>query len=159
MPDVSSCYPLMGVCFSNKIDLALIATILIFMLGIFYNSHREREKQHDARKRYLLGLKEEIALNIRNLQSTIAAFPPKAKINAFLKAEKKNRPLMTFSYYSIIYRNRTDVLQDLPDILIRDIVDFYGKLESLAVNVSSIEGKAFETISGEGREYAFQSLP
>ena len=76
MPDAGTCYPLMGLCFSNKIDTALIATILIFMLGILYNSHIERKRQSDVRKRYLLAIKEEISLNNGGLRSTISAFPP-----------------------------------------------------------------------------------
>jgi hypothetical protein len=77
MPDVSTtCYPLVGFCFSNKFDLALIVSVLLFLLGNFYNSHRERKKQRETRKRYLFALKSEIAFNSEGLQKTISAFPP-----------------------------------------------------------------------------------
>jgi hypothetical protein len=157
MLDQSLCYPIMGWCFSNRIDLALIVTILIFMLGIFYNSYRKREKQSHVRQRYLFALKAEIALNISGLQSTIAAFPSPDIFRQFLRADPKNRPFITLSY-SVIFRNRTEILQDLPDLLINNIVEFYGKLESLALNVVSIEEKAFERISDDGREAVLQYI-
>jgi hypothetical protein len=75
MSDASTCYPFMGLCFSNKIDLALIGTILIFLAGIFYNSSRIKKQQREARNRYLLAIKEEIALNIKGLRVTISHFP------------------------------------------------------------------------------------
>jgi hypothetical protein len=57
---------------------------------------------------------------------------------------------MTFGY-SVIFRNRTEVLQDVTDLLIKNIIEFYGRLESIGVAISAIEGKAWETISYEGR--------
>ena len=37
-------------------------------------------------------------------------------------------------------------------MLINNIVAFYGRLDALTGDVDSVEGKAFETISPEGRE-------
>ena|ERR1700730_12046893 len=45
VPDAGTCYPLMRLCFSNKIDTALIGTILLTWLTILYNSHREQKKR------------------------------------------------------------------------------------------------------------------
>ena len=159
MPD--TCYPIGFLCLSNKIDVALIITILFFLAGILLNSKRDRklhktaleeeaqkqtkireeeaQKQAEIRKRY----QEEMTLN---------SFPNRAKLCELLRADKKNRPLITFNYYSVIYRNRLEVLQDLPDLLINNIVDFYGKLDILAVNIDAIGEIAFETISEDGRE-------
>lgn len=88
----------------------------------------------------------------------IAHFPPREGIKALLEADKKNRHLITFNYYSVIFRNRTEVLQDLPDKLINNIIEFYGTLEALVVDVASLEGKAFETISPAGRENLVLSI-
>jgi len=146
----------MGLCFSNKVDSALIATIIIAGLTFLYNSYRERRIEREVRKRYLLALKEEIDLNINGLEKFV--FPPMPRLREYLRADRKNRPLITFHYSSIIFSNRTEILQDLPDALINSIVDFYGKLESIRGNVAAIDKDAFETISDDGREAAISSL-
>lgn len=75
MSDSSTCYPFMGLCFSNRIDWALIGTILIFLAGIYYNSSRAKKQQRETRNRYLLAIKEEIDLNIKALRISITHFP------------------------------------------------------------------------------------
>jgi hypothetical protein len=150
-------------CLSNKIDVALIITILIFLAGIILNSQRDRklhkamleeeaQKQIAIRKRYLVAMKEEIELNIGSLTKILSYWPQRPLICQFLGERKKNRPVVTFSHSSAIFKNRLEVLQDLPDVLINNIVDFYGKLDALTADVAAIEAKGFETISNDGRE-------
>jgi hypothetical protein len=142
-------------CLSNKIDVALIITILIFLAGIILNSQRDRklhkamleeeaQKQIAIRKRYLVAMKEEIELNIGSLTKILSYWPQRPLICQFLGERKKNRPVVTFSHSSAIFKNRLEVLQDLPDVLINNIVDFYGKLDALTADVAAIEAKGFE---------------
>ncbi|MFZ3325789.1 MAG: hypothetical protein WA231_07795, partial [Methylocella sp.] len=46
MPD--TCYPIGFLCLSNKIDVALIITILFFLAGILLNSKRDRKLHKTA---------------------------------------------------------------------------------------------------------------
>ena len=168
-PTTECVFQVFGLCFSNKVDLGLLVTILIFLAGNVINSivdrskrrqqfNDEQRKESHARKRYLFALREEISLNIASLDKSIKGWPARQQISDFLRADRKNRILITLTFYSTIYSTRGEVLQDLPEILINNIVDFYGKLNELTVDASAIEFRAFETISDGGREDMFYSL-
>ena len=105
----------------------------------------------------MFALREEIELNMEGLKALIDGFPPRDHISQFLRRDRENRPLITLAY-SVIFRNRTEVLQDLEGIMIKNIVKFYGILESTALAIAAMESKAFETISVEGREQAIQFI-
>jgi hypothetical protein len=158
MSNAEACYSLWGLCISTKIDVGLFVTLGLFLAGIVTNSYVERRKKREARVSYIKALAEEIKLNVRSLEKAQNGFPALHEINRFMQADVKNRPYLTFSYFSVIYRSRTEVLQDLPDILIKNIVEFYGKLEDLSVDVTAIDKDAFIRISQYGREGAIADL-
>lgn len=146
----------------NKDTVAIIVTIVLFFLGIIINSSVDRrkraqqildedKKQRLVRKRYLMALREEIAINVKALDKSISMTQQLDKVDEFLKADKKNRPLITYAYFSTVYASRTDVLQDLDEKIINGIVDFYGKLAELKTDIDGLESKAFEAISDGGR--------
>jgi hypothetical protein len=152
MAETDTCSAVAGLCFSHKVDIALIVTVLLFALGYVISSWLDAKKKKATRRQYLVALREEISLNIFLLDKSIRAFPAKEAISELLARAEGNRPLITFSYPSIVFRSRTEVLQDLPDTLIKNIVDFYGKLDQIAVDVGGISYPAFPTISLKGRE-------
>jgi hypothetical protein len=132
-----------------------------------------------VRKKYLFALLQEIDLNIERLREIHGKMPTRAALEEFLKApviriptprkvwvrprhpkieRVVNRPLITFDYDCIIFMSNTEVLQDLEDLLIKSIIQFYGRLETLKSDVGSIENKAFVTISLGGRNDLFIHL-
>jgi hypothetical protein len=64
-----------------------------------------------------VALKEEVMLNVKKLNKAITLFPKIDDIDTFLRADKKNRPLITFTYYATVFKTRTEVLQDLNEEL------------------------------------------
>ncbi len=62
------------------------------------------------------------------------------------------------NYRTDIFKQNVAVLSDMPDMLIRSIIDFYGKLEWIDITVDSIEKQGFASISVEGREAVIESL-
>lgn len=155
--------------FLNKDSIANILTILVFLGGIIWNSHKDRAQRNQAikdeatkqkkmRMRYLMALKEEIKINVKGVDKLISMSPATDKINAFLREDKQNRVIITYSYFSTVFSTRTEVLQDLEEKIINGIVDFYGKLDELKVDVDAVESKAFITISHESRAKCFQQI-
>jgi hypothetical protein len=164
-----ACYPFLGMCFSTKIDLGLIVSVAIFIAGLYVSRRTENrirkaelddreKKEFKARRRYLLALREEIGLNIESLDKSVNIFPPKDKLYPFMRKDKNNRPLITFTFYSVIFKTRTEILQDLPDTLIKNIVDFYGKLDEIEIDIASIGSDAFVVISDDGREATLDAI-
>jgi hypothetical protein len=156
--DGVACYTMGPVCFSGKIDLGLIITVLLFFLGFAINKRITDSAQLRTRRKYLLALKEEIGLNVASLEKSTRIFPPQPNISQFLRQSKDNVPWITFSFYSVIFRNRTEVLQDLDSLLINNIVDFYGKLDEIDIDIRALSNQSFKTISDEGRECAFLDI-
>lgn len=152
MPLPPECYPFLGMCISSKIDLGLFVTLALFLAGLLINSYIERKKKRQARKSFIKALAEEIKLNVRSLERAANGIPSSFEINQFMALNKRNRPFLTFSYFSVIYNSRTEVLQDLPDVMIKNIVEFYGKLADLAIDVSAVDKESFTRISQQGRE-------
>lgn len=146
------CFLFYGICLSKKIDFGLFLTVALFLAGLLINSYIGRKKARHARKSFIKALSEEIKLNVASLQKADSGLPSNPDINKFMALDKLNRPFLTFSYFSVIYRARTEILQDLPDILVRNIVDFYGKLDDLAIDVASVDKDSFIRISQKSRE-------
>ncbi|RTL81883.1 MAG: hypothetical protein EKK29_17165 [Hyphomicrobiales bacterium] len=153
----------------DKDTVAIIVTIVLFFLGILINAHIDRgkrdkeikdedEKQRNVRKRYLMALREEIAINVKALDKSISMTQQLDKVEEFLRASKANRPLITYTYFSTVFSSRTDVLQDLDEKIINGIVDFYGKLSELKTDIDGLESKAFEAISDGGRSSCLRCI-
>lgn len=151
-----------GLCVENKINLSLAATILLFFLGYAIAKLLEGRARVRARRIYLLALLQEIALNVNSLTDARGLFPPAADLQKFVRKEPVNgtapRPFITFNYSSVIFRTRTEVLQDLEEALVRNIIDFYARLEGIETDIAGIDKKSYDTISLEGRDAIFADL-
>jgi hypothetical protein len=135
----------------DKDTVAIVVTIVIFILGLLFGRWDERRKQKEMRRRYLMALKEEITINVRFLEKCVQMACNLNGIDEFLRKDKGNRPIITYVYFSTVFSSRTEVLQDLNEEVINKIVDFYGKLAELKADIEGVESKAFEVISDEGR--------
>ena len=146
----------------HEVDIGTIVTILIFVIGYFVNAQIDRNKstrdrnndlakQKQTRFRYLAALREEVAINLDSLQKSIDAFPGADQVRTFVTANRLNRPVITFNYYSLVLKTKTEILQELPDTLLRSLIEFYGKLEEIGLDAAAIAGPAYPTISDDGR--------
>jgi hypothetical protein len=149
-------------CVENKINLSLVATVLLFFLGYLIARWIERLNKARARRVYLLAVLQEVALNLESIGKVLSLYPEAAKVYAFLRAGAPGaptpRPFITFSYSSIVFTTNTEVLQDLNKTLVSNIIDFYGRLEGLATDIAALENKSYDTISLEGRDAIFADL-
>ncbi len=151
-------WELFGLCVERKINLSLFLTLLTFTSAYVV---AEIVKWHERRRvvrKFLIALVQEIKLNVRILEEGGRSFPSHADLSRFLAAAPGNRPHITYSFLATIFRSRTEVIQELEDIFVRNLIDFYGSLETLAANAAAIERKSFDTISAEGRESIFLDL-
>jgi hypothetical protein len=153
-----ACFSLGPVCFSPKIDAGLLLTVVLFFAGYFITSWIERRKRRVARRSFIKALAEEIKLNVKSLEKATTGFPSGHDINVFMALDPNNRPYVTFSYFSVIYSSHTEILQDLPDIMIRNIVEFYGNLANVAIDVAAIDKDSFSRISQRGREECLSDI-
>lgn len=68
------------------------------------------------------------------------------------------RPHLINAYLNHVFKQNIEVLADMPDGLIRSIIDFYGKLDWIDIIVDSIEKQSFASISITGREGIVERL-
>lgn len=148
-------------CLDRTINVSTIITILIFILGYVINKYFEKKSKLSNRKDYLVALLQEINLNIDTLKKAEQELPSVKDLDDFLEKDlpgRVNRPIMTLSYSSFIFKSKIDIIHGLDDIVIKSITQFYGKLDSIAVDIGTIEYKAYETISPEGRSSIFAAI-
>lgn len=151
-------WSLFGLCVERKVNLSLFLTLLTFGSAYLIAEYvKWRERRRIVRK-FLIALVQEIKLNVVILQEGIRDFPEQHDLSDFLAKSPTNRPFVTYNYLSTIFRSRTEVIQDLEDIFIRNLIDFYGSLERVSGNSNAIERKSFETISSIGRDNVFLDL-
>ena len=156
--ECGSDWSLFGLCVERKVNPSLFLTLLTFSAAYLIAEYvKWRERRRIVRK-FLIALVQEIKLNVLILEEGIRDFPAQHELADFLAKAKTNRPYVTYDYLSTIFRSRTEVIQDLEDIFIKNLIDFYGSLERLAGNSNSIERKSFETISDIGRDNVFLDL-
>jgi hypothetical protein len=62
------------------------------------------------------------------------------------------------TYLDHIFKQNIGVLAEMPDRVIRSIIDFYGKLDWIDIIVNSIEKQSFASISVGGREAILERL-
>ncbi|MGH6838452.1 MAG: hypothetical protein ACREDT_06565 [Methylocella sp.] len=149
-------YPFLGYfCIERNVNISTVIAILLFILGYVLAKLIERNNSKKLRKKYLVALVQEIDTNVDVLKKTFDSMPPRSVIEDFiakgLPEKLHNRPLLTTTYSTIVFSSSPDVLRDLDYLLIKTIIQFYGRLDTIKTDVGSIEYKAYETISPEGR--------
>lgn len=149
-------YPFLGYfCIERNINISTIVAIILFVLGYAVARFLERTSQKKIRKKYLIALVQEIETNVDVLKKTFDSMPNRSALEEFLKKglpeKQHNRPLMTTTYSTIVFTSSPEVLKDLDYLLIKTIIQFYGRLDAIKTDVGSLEYKAYETISMEGR--------
>jgi hypothetical protein len=158
-------------------NTAVLVPILTFVVGYVVNEWRKRRDERTARRKYLLALCTEIELNTGSLDMAIRGIPNTASFRQFLQSGPQKptpaadpaqsqqpvepacyRPHLINNYMNLVFKQNIGVLADMPDSLIRSIIDFYGKLDWIDIIVESIEKQSFESISVPGREAIVERL-
>jgi hypothetical protein len=156
-------------------NTAVLVPILTFVVGYVANEWRKRRDERIARRKYLLALCTEIELNTDSLEIAIRSIPTTGAFRQFLQSGPQAaagdparpqppiepvcyRPHLINNYLNHVFKQNIGVLADMPDRLIRSIIDFYGKLDWIDIIVDSIEKQSFESISVPGREAIVERL-
>jgi hypothetical protein len=159
-------------------NTAVLVPILTFVVGYVVNEWRKRHDERIARRKYLLALCTEIELNTDSLDLAIRSIPTTNAFRQFLQSGPSKaaaagdparpqqppiepdcyRPHLINNYLNLVFKQNIGVLADMPDRLIRSIIDFYGKLDWIDIIVDSIEKQSFASISVHGREAIVERL-
>lgn len=139
----------------NVGNLIAIETFLAAYLVRWISAGLEQRR---ARRKFFVALYTEIKLNVESLDEAVAALPSTSAIGTFLATSSAARPHMVFSYMAEIYRSNLVLLPSLPDVLIRNIIQFYSNLELIDALVASFENGSYQVISGPGRVEMFERL-
>jgi hypothetical protein len=166
--------------FDLVLNAAVIVSVATFVLGYFITEANKRREQRTVRRKYLLALCTEIQLNTEWLEKSIRNLPKTQDFRAFLQSGPANadpavqtnaahvtagaiamicyRPHLINNYLDHIFRQHVSVLADMPDHLIKSIINFYDKLDWIDLTVESVEKQSFASISIVGREAIVESL-
>jgi hypothetical protein len=156
------------------LNTAVLVPLLVFAIGYVANEWKKRRDERVASRKYLLALCVEIELNTDSLDIAIRNIPATSTFRQFLLSGPPQsagagavapvidpvcyRPHLINTYLDHIFKQNIGVLADMPDRLIRSIIDFYGKLDWIDIIVSSIEKQSFASISVGGREAILERL-
>jgi hypothetical protein len=165
------------------LNTAVLVPILTFVVGYVVNEWKKRRDGRIARRKYLLALCTEIELNTDSLDLAIRSIPTTSAFRQFLQSGPTQsgaaqtglpqagaaqnqaamdpvcfRPHLINNYLNHVFKQNIGVLADMPDRLIRSIIDFYGKLDWIDIIVDSIEKQSFASISVPGREAIVERL-
>ena len=161
------------------LNTAVLVPILTFVVGYVVNEWKKRRDERIARRKYLLALCTEIELNTDSLDLAIRSIPTTGAFRQFLQSGPGQaaaagadptrahqaamdpvcyRPHLINNYLNLVFKQNIGVLADMPDRLIRSIIDFYGKLDWIDIIVDSIEKQSFASISVGGREAIVERL-
>ena len=162
------------------VNTAVLVPILTFAVGYVVNEWKKRRDDRIARRKYLLALCTEIELNTDSLDLAIRSIPTTNAFRQFLQSGPGQaaavvggdparpqqavmdpvcyRPHLINMYLNHVFKQNIGVLADMPDRLIRSIIDFYGKLDWIDIIVDSIEKQSFASISVGGREAIVERL-
>jgi len=159
------------------LNTAVIVPILTFVVGYIAREWKKLRDERIARRKYLLALCVEIELNTDSLDIAIRSIPATSTFRQFLLSGPPAqrgaagtttpaavidpvcyRPHLINTYLDHIFKQNIGVLAEMPDRVIRSIIDFYGKLDWIDIIVNSIEKQSFASISVGGREAILERL-
>jgi hypothetical protein len=159
------------------LNTAVIVPILTFVVGYIAREWKKLRDERIVRRKYLLALCVEIELNTDSLDIAIRSIPATSTFRQFLLSGPPAqtgaaatttpaavidpvcyRPHLINTYLDHIFKQNIGVLAEMPDRVIRSIIDFYGKLDWIDIIVNSIEKQSFASISVGGREAILERL-
>ncbi|WP_306150864.1 hypothetical protein [Roseovarius sp. MMSF_3281] len=135
-----------------------LSALFVFGASQLWDLTREHRKSQRATQSYIRALFAEIDFNTADLhrfnESTIAT-------SVLIKAFQRNNgliPHISDASHTIVYSTNLARLSDLPNGLIRDVVEFYGDLAKIRESVAGLEKESFKTISPEGKVNVIEGL-
>src|ERR1700732_3436126 len=139
--------------FDNKINLGTLIPLALFVAGYFVKWWLAAAAEHRQRRRFYAAIYTEVQLNTMKLERDASSVPPIQVGNALLAKKATYRPHVLSFISSDIYKSNLAMLPELPEILVKSLISFYGNLETILVITKSFENKSFETISVASRQF------
>ncbi|SIQ92643.1 hypothetical protein SAMN05880590_10915 [Rhizobium sp. RU35A] len=143
--------------FDNVVNIAAIIALVTFFLKYVIDGYIGRRRNIRERRKMILALYTEVKLNVDNLREDGGQIDFH-DIAGFLAASPQNAPHIVVFYYSDIYKSKFNTLSDLPDVLIKNIVQFYGELEYIGLLAASLTKPSFQVVSQRAREATIMEL-
>ena len=138
--------------YDNVVGISAIIAAATFVLKYIIDSIISARRARIEREKLMLALYTEVSLNVRVLAEGTRTMPSFHDISAFMAESPAKIPHFTYKYYNDIYKSRSSLVVDLPDLMIKNIISFYGSLEYIQNLIAGLEKKSFQTISQKGRE-------
>src|SRR4051795_2284644 len=127
----------------SKFGWANLIALCLFVAGYFVKWCLDAWEQRRRRLNFYRAIATEIRLNVDALDRAVSSLPPTSTFRAFVGADPENRPHIISTYMCSIYQSNTGELNQLPQIVTRNIIEFYGMLEFLGEYVRSFDRRSF----------------
>ena len=148
---------------------ALVVAIAGFLLRQAYNDWLAEKRRRHERRTYLLALCAEIKLNNDEIRDCLGKFPSVSVLQEFLKEGRKDppqpsgpgdchRPLFIMYYLDFVFRGNASILTSMPDPVIKSVIEYYGKLETVGMLADAIQLHSFADISLASRYVLLASI-
>jgi hypothetical protein len=111
-----------------------------------------------ARRRLIRALFAEIDFNTRDMETFRRSSPSREVLQAALGANPDLVPHVTDARHTEIYRQHIASLHFIPGHLLHQVIDYYGLLEKIRVQVEGLNYDSYKTLSLAGRVRAVDLL-
>jgi hypothetical protein len=154
---------------------SLVAAIGSFLLRQTYLDWLASRTKRKEKPKFLLALLVEIQLNNEEPRQIKSKFPRAAQLLQFLKEGRGDRggarpeqarreelhpapveaichrPLIVHYYLDFVFKGNAGILTSMPDALIRSVIQYYGKLETVSEQADAIALASFSDVSVNSR--------
>ncbi len=152
-------------------DAATPLSVLAFFATYAWTEWQKMRSLRSATRKYLTALAVEIDLNTESLASAGDNFPSSHQIRQFIEfgpagtpppassaTSVQYRPHIIHSYIDTVYKANVAALAELPEPLVRSIIEFYERLEWIDEWTRSVDKPSFGSISIDGASATIDGL-
>ncbi|MFW8637235.1 hypothetical protein [Cribrihabitans pelagius] len=145
----------------TKLLIAVIGPTLGFFLWFgkrLFDDWRAARRARRDKRNLIRALYAEIDFNTRDMERFLAKSVSSEKLRATLEAYPKLIPHITDARHTEIYRTRIAEVHNVADGALFALVDFYGTLERIRVQVEGVNLPSYGTLTLEGRINAVEVI-
>lgn len=144
-PGLAMPWPVLAAAITVGGALAVFTLTKLTELFVAFAAVRRR------RSAFIRALFAEIDFNAAELTVFNNKAPSLKRLTAALEEDRDRIPHITDARHTLIYRRNVDDISFLDDSIVKKVVQFYGDLEKLKVQIDGLQLTSFRTISAQGK--------
>lgn len=150
---------------SKLVGLPLIGAIVAGAVAVTLYTLKERKTAKDEQRRklddqskHIRALYAEVRFNLTDLRNFDRLSTQKDELIKKVQDDLSYVPYATIMLQSDIYKSKVDIISYLDNEYISDVVNFYGKLDAIKIQLESLSTDAYKNITPSARGNAINEI-